>query len=567
MYGLLRRFLLAFFVLWEIAMGVPVAWGAVPSDALSAGEKTSLAVREPAVAVGREMDSLLSVLDKVISNRDGYLAEKEARVAALKEQRMHMRSEREVFAKNEEIINEYESFVCDSAKAYLRENLRIAGGLRDSVLTYQNAIRLALVYSMCGQFVKARELFDKVPYESLPDHLKVFLGWCEIKFLDNMIRSIDEPQFREEYRQRKMQWRDTIISRLGVGSDLYRKEVAMRNQETGNYNAALEVCLALFANEKPETHDYAMMAMWASQLFDHLNDEEQRKKHLMLAAITDTRLAVKENEALLQLAEILYAEGDIDRAYRYMHAALDDANFYNSRFKNSQIARIYPLVEVSYLEMLNAQSRRMRLMVICMAVLALLLGLMALLSFRQRKAVQRSRDDLKKANERLERATRKLAEANLIRERYVGYFMHQSSINVNRLDEFRKNVNRKIKANQIDDLYVLSSRPLEKELEELYSNFDKAFLNLYPNFIEEFNRLLQPDSQFPLLKDKLNTSLRIFALIRLGITDMTQIANFLHYSVQTVYNYKSRVRKVSLLAPEAFEEKVKKIGTLAMGAE
>ena len=145
--------------------------------------------------------------------------------------------------------------------------------------------------------------------------------------------------------------------------------------------------------------------------------------------------------------------------------------------------------------------------------------------------------------------------------------MHQSSINVNRLDEFRKNVNRKIKANQIDDLYVLSSRPLEKELEELYSNFDNAFLSLYPNFIEEFNKLLQPESHFPVTKAKLNTSLRIFALIRLGITDMTQIANFLHYSVQTVYNYKSRVRKLSLLTPEVFEEKVKKIGTLAAAAE
>ncbi len=128
-------------------------------------------------------------------------------------------------------------------------------------------------------------------------------------------------------------------------------------------------------------------------------------------------------------------------------------------------------------------------------------------------------------------------------------------------------MNRKIKANQIDDLYVLSSRPLEKELEELYLNFDKAFLNLYPNFIDEFNELLQPESRFAPAKDRLNTPLRIFALIRLGITDMTQIANFLHYSVQTVYNYKSKVRKISLLTPEAFEEKVKKIGTLAAVAD
>lgn len=564
MYGFLQRFLLTAFVVAGVLCGATDVRGAV-SPSVSLVETFGEMPAGITLAEG-EVDSLLRVLDGVISKRDVYLAEKEQRIAELKEQRRNLRSDREVFAKNEEIISEYESFVCDSAKVYLRENLRIASGLRDSVLMKQSAIRLALVYSMCGQFIKARELFDKVKFENLPDYLKVFLGWSEMKFLENMIRSTDEPEFREEYFRRKLQWRDTIIGMLGVDSDLYRKEVAMRNKEVGNYKDALPGYLDIFKKQQPETHDYAMMAMGMSQIFDRLGDRDQRKKHLLLAAITDTRLAVKENEALLSLAEMLYAEGDINRAYRYMHAALDDANFYNSRFKNSQIARVYPLVEVSYLEMLKEQQRRMRIYMVCMAVLALMLGGMALISFRQRRAVQRSRDDLEKANERLERATRKLAEANLIRERYVGYFMHQSSINVNRLDEFRKNVNRKIKANQIDDLFVLSSRPLEKELEELYSNFDKAFLSLYPNFIEEFNHMLRPENQFPLTKDKLNTSLRIFALIRLGITDMTQIANFLHYSVQTVYNYKSRVRKVSLLSPEDFEEKVKKIGTFSAGS-
>ena len=565
MHGLLRHFLFRLFAVVCVAVLAQQVGMVMAADALPAGSASVPTSGSEAVA--HRIDSLIKVLDGVISNRDEFLAVKEARIASLKEQRAQLKSPREVFDCNENIIREYESFVCDSAKSYLRQNLKLAMELRDSSLIQQTAIHLALIYSMSGQFVKAREMFDKVQFNRLPDHLKVYLGWSEIKYFDNMERSTDEPQFRDEYRNAKLQWRDTIINMLGEGSDLRLKEEAMRNSDLGNHKAALDVCLEFFAKESPETHDYAMMAMWASRIFDKLGNMDLRKEHLLLAAITDTRLAVKENEALLSLAEMLYAEGDIDRAYRYMHAALDDANFYNSRFKNSQIARIYPLVEVSYLNMLKEQSRRMRVYTTCVALLAVMLGVMALVSFRQRRTVQRSRAELKKANGRLERATRKLAEANIIRERYVGYFMHQSSINVNRLDEFRKNVNRKIKANQIDDLYVLSSRPLEKELEELYSNFDKAFLNLYPNFIEEFNRLLKPESHFAVTKDKLNTSLRIFALIRLGITDMTQIANFLHYSVQTVYNYKSRVRKVSLLSSEEFEEKVKKIGKLAAAVE
>lgn len=141
--------------------------------------------------------------------------------------------------------------------------------------------------------------------------------------------------------------------------------------------------------------------------------------------------------------------------------------------------------------------------------------------------------------------------------------MNQSAVYINKLDEYRKNVNRKIKTGQIDDLYKSSSRPFEKELEELYTNFDKAFLKLYPNFVEEFNSLLKPEECYKLEKDQLNTELRIFALIRLGITDVGQIAAFLHYSVQTIYNYKSKVKRMSVFEGNLFEEKVKKLGSLS----
>ena len=140
---------------------------------------------------------------------------------------------------------------------------------------------------------------------------------------------------------------------------------------------------------------------------------------------------------------------------------------------------------------------------------------------------------------------------------------NQCAVYINKLDEYRKNVNRKIKTGQIDDLYKSSSRPFEKELEELYHNFDKAFLKLYPNFVEKFNSLLKPEERYKLEKDQLNTELRIFALIRLGITDVGQIAVFLHYSVQTIYNYKSKVKRMSTLDSNIFEEEVKMLGSLS----
>ena len=274
-------------------------------------------------------------------------------------------------------------------------------------------------------------------------------------------------------------------------------------------------------------------------------------------------LAVKENEALLTLAVNLYHKGDIDRAYNYIKIALDDAIFYNSRFKNTVIARIHPIIENTYLIRLEKQKQNLRFYIFLTSLFVIFLAIALYFTYKQTKIVSRAKRHLKAMNEELVELNKNLDEANLIKEKYVGYFMNQCAVYINKLDEYRKNVNRKIKTGQIDDLYKSSSRPFEKELEELYHNFDKAFLKLYPNFVEKFNSLLKPEERYKLEKDQLNTELRIFALIRLGITDVGQIAVFLHYSVQTIYNYKSKVKRMSTLDSNIFEEEVKKLGSLS----
>lgn len=511
----------------------------------------------------KRVDSLLRVLDEAIGHRDVYLKERKRKIEGLKRELGALRSEREIYEKNGEIINAYESFVCDSAKEYLHRNLAIAQRLRNADWMNESRLRLGLVYSMSGSFLQARDYFDSVDYNSLPNYIKALYGWAQLKYYTNLILSTDEVALKEKYRMESLGWRDSLITLFGEDTEFGRKEMAGRYKELGDYRSAIEIYGGIISKVDPASHDYAMLSKGLADLYERSGDVGKYKYYLLVSAIGDTRLGVKENESLLSLAELLYSEGDVNRAYRYMHAALEDANYYNSRFKNAQIARLYPIVELSYLERLTAQRKRMTLYLCCMGVLAIIIGVVALLFYKQTRVVSRSRLQLAEANSRLKRTYDKLAEANIIRERYVGYFMQQCSLNVNKLDEFRLNVNRKIKAKQIDDLFVMSSRPLEKELEELYANFDKAFLNLYPDFLEEFNNQLQPDCRFTPPTGRLNTPLRIFALIRLGITDMTQIANFLHYSVQTVYNYKSKVRKMSVLSPEEFEAKVKKLGTLA----
>lgn len=511
----------------------------------------------------QNIDSLLRELDQTIENRNIYLEAKEKNIRNLKDSIRFLHSDREYYEINSLIIDEYESFICDSAKHYLHNNLRIAERLRDTTLIYESTIRLGLICSMSGQFLQAHDLFDAVQYNSMPPHLKARYAWAQLKYMGNLVISTDEESLKNEYQRVQIAWRDSLINMFEVDSDLYKKEIAGRCLETGNYKTALTIYTDIYNGQSPNSHEAAMTAKALADIYEQLGDNEQREYFLIISSIADIRMAVKENESLLALSKMLYQMGMVDRAYKYMRIALEDANFYNSKFKNSVIAQVYPIVEESYLDMLNTQQMRLRLILIIIGILAIILIVFLLQLQKQRKAIQLSRSELVKANSMLEHTAAQLVEANLIREKYVGYFMNQCSLYIEKLNRFRVEINRKIKVNQVQEAFVMSSRPLEKDLEELYANFDKAFLNLYPNYVNEFNSLLRPECRFILPKDSLNTTLRIFALIRLDINDKTQIANFLHFSVQTIYNYKSRIKKISLLPPDEFEIKVKQIGALA----
>ena len=161
--------------------------------------------------------------------------------------------------------------------------------------------------------------------------------------------------------------------------------------------------------------------------------------------MTDTKLAVKENEALLTLAVNLYHKGDIDRAYNYIKVALDDAIFYNSRFKNTVIARIHPIIENTYLYRLEEQKRNLRFYILLTSLFVVALAITLYFTYKQTKIVSRAKRHLKTMNEELIGLNKNLDEANLIKEKYVGYFMNQCAVYINKLDEYRKNVNRKIK--------------------------------------------------------------------------------------------------------------------------
>lgn len=510
-----------------------------------------------------EIDSLLKQLDKIIAERQMYTAKKESEIALLKQKRLRAESFEERYRINNEIGKHYETFICDSAGYYIAENIVLAGQMGNTEYLTESRLHLSFVYSLSGLFMQASEVLQQLNYKELPPELKSFYCFNSIRFHENLIKYTDNSEISAEYIHAEKAYRDTIMSLFGDDSDIYRKEKAHELQESGKYKEAIDILTRIYEGQEPDTHEYAMAAMGLARVHSLAGDPLLEKKYLITAAITDIKLAVKENEALLALAINLYNKGDIDRSYLYIKVALDDAIFYNSRFRNSVIARVQPIIEETYLYKIEQQQRNLRAYAVLISMLVFALAVVIYFYYRQIKIVSKARHNLRTMNEKLSSLNKKLDEANLIKEKYVGYFMNQCGIYINKLDEYRKNVNRKIKTGQIDDLYKSSSRAFEKEIEELYINFDKAFLKLYLDFVDQFNSLLRPDERYSLNKEQLNTELRIFALCRLGITDVSQTAVFLRYSIQTIYNYKSKVRGKSIIGSEQFEEEVKKLGSLS----
>ena len=511
-----------------------------------------------------KIDSLLKVLDKVVFERSIYTEIRKSNIVALKQQKKQLTDMDSIIHINRKIIEQYNSFICDSAELYINENLSLAKRLNNQEVIVENLLRLSYIYSLSGLFIEASEPFKSLDYDNLSDNDKLWYCWNSIRYFESLIFYTADSNHSRQYEEEKESYRDKVMGLLHKGSEEYKKELAHKLQEEGRFSDAEELLLPVFYNQTHGTHGYAMAAMNLAKLYHHTDKKELENYYLIIAAITDIELAVKENEALLSLAVNLYENGDIDRAYEYIRVALDDALFYNARFKNSVIARVQPIIEATYLQKIYSQQKNLKNFSMITSLFALVLIITLFYLYLQIKAVSKARKELRTVNENLLQLNRKLDEANTVKEHYIGYFMNQCSIYVNKLHKYRKNVNLNIKTGQINNLFKLSSDELEKDISELHANFDKTFLTLYPNFVSEFNSLLKPSEQYYLERTgELNNELRIFALIKLGITDVKQIADFLHYSAQTVYNYKSKVKGKALAGGDQFEEMIIRIGSIS----
>lgn len=529
------------------------------------------------LAVGNEKDSLLDKLSESIAAYQRYVDVRESRIAFLKNRMKHVDTlSKECYQLHLDLYNEYKPYICDSAIFYLNKNLYWAEMNRDIRKSDDTKLLLSYYMASAGMYKEATDLLESIDRSGLS--VPQLSGYydCYRHVYGELAYYTQDARSKSRYSNIAGLYKDSLQIVVSPGTDPYleMKEEDFRN--AGRWEDALRVNDTRLNNTLSGTPEYALVAYHRALIYRGMKDRKKEKYYLELSALTDVQRAIKDHASLWNLAKILYDEGDIERAYQYIRFSWSETNYYNARSRSLQTAGILSLIDLTYQAMREKQSDTLRFYLILISALSFLLLTAMIRIYQQMKKLSVARNHLQDANVRLnllndelqqmnyclQTANQDLSESNHIKEEYIGRFIKLCSAYIDKLDSYRRMVNKKIQANQIADLVNLtrSREMLDDGLKELYGNFDSAFLRLFPDFVEQFNGLLREgECVKPKKGELLNTELRIFALIRLGIDDSSQIAEFLHYSVNTIYNYRAKVKNKARTLREDFENQVLQI--------
>ena len=523
----------------------------------------------------KSTDALLREIDGIIKNRQTYGAEKEARIADLKKLLAEATSDEQRYGFCGRLFDEYRAYNLDSSFVYAQRKEELAHRMDKLDYLDDAAMNMAEVMGTTGMYKEALELLGQIDKKTLPDYLYGYYYHLYRTIYGLMGDYAVTEKVKKEYYRMTDLYRDSLLQINASDSLGHVLVMADKCIVHAQYDEAIRMLMEYYNKPSLGDHSKAMLTYTLSEGYRLKGDKQGQKHYLALSAIADLKSAVKEYVSLRKLASLVYDEGDIDRAYNYLKCSLEDATLCNARLRTLEISQVFPIIDQAYQLKTKRQQQEMKVSLICISLLSVFLLVAIFFVYKQMKKVAAARrevvdtntllqelnEELHDSNSQLKEMNHTLSEANYIKEEYIGRYMDQCSTYLDKMDLYRRSLNKIAAAGRVEELYkaIKSSQFLDEELKEFYANFDMTFLQLFPNFVEEFNALLTEPMQ-PKPGELLNTELRIFALIRLGITDSTKIAQFLRYSVTTIYNYRTRVRNKALGERDEFETKVMQIG-------
>lgn len=519
--------------------------------------------------------ALYHTLDSLIANYNQLTAEKERRVTNIKDGVRGIKlSPEQQYDLNQRLYDEYVAYKFDSAFYYIEKNVNALSSSADHDRFAASAVRMAHILAVTGLFDRARRLLDKVNPDSISDQQKIAYYTQQSEL--NLYRS-EMAQFTNyfyDYIKRAQYYRQLVMQIAPKDSYDYVFNRATYICEAGDTEEAIRILEAYLNKTEQGTRIYSIITSTLAFFYQKKGVPEKQEYYLLLSAISDERSAIRENNSLRSLSELLMDRGNYDDAYRYLLQAISEAKFYGSRIRLMQVGRMAPQILQLYdAERSRTQQRTSLLLMVISFISIILVGIIVytLILYRKKHAAGLKIIEMNKMlashSEEIESVNTQMKEANRIKEEYIGRFLELSSQLISDSEQRLKQLNRLARERKLEELYaeLKTMEPVNKGIRKFHSHFDTAFLNIYPNFISEVNNLLNPECRFDVEQDgtpvkHLSTELRVLALIRLDITDNQEIADILRSSITTIYTYRSKI-KARAINKESFEDDVRKIAT------
>ena len=523
---------------------------------------------------GEEDRQLLEILDKTLENKplyEGYFNDK---VNVLKEVLNEQTDPEQVFNLDMRLADAYRANCKDSVLVYLTQAREAAGKAGRPDLAAIVDFRTAVTYVKAGYAVEANDILEHYRNADIPDIALRSYYEAEHTYWGDTMAYTSTPESYDNKLKNRDLYREKLFGLTEEGSWHWHNLKREVFHEVSDMENTRKHARAMLDVSSENSREYAEAAYYYAYTF---NEPEEKEDWLIRSAIADIMCGTRDYSSLNDLSGLMFRNGDIERAFRYAaDHCMVDALYFNGKLRPWQITRLFPEIESAYQEKHQRQNRITLTLLLCLAVLfSIMLVLVGFLYRRQHiiEAVRGKLQDsymeidnrnreLEEINSRLVKLNARIHESDKVKQEYIGLFLGMVSDNISTFRKYRMRVlkyirqgNTKAITDEIEQL-----EPIDNDILEFYKMFDQAFISIYPNFVEKFNNLLADGAEIvPKGDDILTPELRIFALIKLGITDSSRIASLLHYSANTIYNYRAKTKNRARGSRDSFEDAVRNI--------
>jgi hypothetical protein len=511
-------------------------------------------------ATDADCEQVLQALDKLISHKAEYLQKKESRLDRLKQRLASTPDAATRYTLCNQIFHEYVHYQADSAFAYILRKEALLPQIDYPEARHEIAINRAQVLGVRGMYGEVRPLLDSLDARTMSAELRNYYYRTYYHYYDWVSDFSTYTTEKKKFQAYTDLYRDSILlsEAPSIDRDIIQAE---KYVALGRSSEALVILQGLLGRH-PTQRQLTYIYYTTSAAYESTDERQQRIYYLAKTALEDLQLSIREYASLQKLAYLMYEEGDIERAYRYLDCSMTDAVACGANLRSFEVAHFFPIIDRTYRGQVLRRQHVYRASLILVSALLLILVAVILYLYYSKRALSRTRRSLTEALEQLKTVNEELAQTGKIKEVYIARYLDRCVTYLDRFEQYRRSLTKLAMTSRIEELYkqIKSDEFIRKERKAFYTEFDKAFLEIFPHFIDNFNALLNENERiYPKQGELLSTELRIFALIRLGVTDSNRIANFLGYSLATVYNYRSKMRNRAVADKDLFEKEVMKL--------